>query len=117
MPQAALIGLPSVKPLRRFAQNALLFGLGQRRLDDPGDAGGNLVLYGEDVAEVAVVAIGPDVSAGDCIDQLRGDAHPIAGLADAPFEDVAHPQLPPDPIHIGGLALVAAARIASYHEE
>ena len=79
MPQAALIGLPSVKPLRRFAQNALLFGLGQRRLDDPGDAGGNLVLYGEDVAEVAVVAIGPDVSAGDCIDKFGAEAGSAAG--------------------------------------
>src|SRR5215831_21003450 len=71
MPQAALIGFPTIKPFRRLSQHALLLGLGQRWLDDPRDAGGNLVLHGEDVAEIAVVAIGPDMGSGNRIDQLR----------------------------------------------
>jgi hypothetical protein len=29
-------------------------------------------------------------------DQLRGDAHPVASLANAPFEHIAHAQLAGD---------------------
>ena len=70
VPKAALVGFPGIEAFRRLAQHALLLGLGQRGFDDPGDARGNLVLDGKDVAEVAVVAVGPDMSAGYRIDQL-----------------------------------------------
>ena len=49
---------------------------------------------------------------GERIDQLRGDAHPVATFAHRAFEHVAHPQFAPDPLHIDGLALVRKARIA-----
>ncbi|MGC2201399.1 MAG: hypothetical protein WA633_14810 [Stellaceae bacterium] len=45
-----------------------MLGLGQRRLDDPGDARRDLVLHREDVAEVAVIALGPDVGTRYCVD-------------------------------------------------
>ena len=61
----------------------------QRRHDGLAD----LVLQGEDVGEVAVVALGPDVVAGRAVDQLGGDPHPAAGLAHAAFEHVADAQL------------------------
>ena len=75
VPKPALVGLPGIEPFRRLAQHALLLGLGQRGSMTPGDARGDLVLDGEDVAEVAVVALGPDMGAGGRVDQLRRDAH------------------------------------------
>src|SRR5271169_780570 len=75
VPEAALVRLPSVKAFGRLAQHALLLGLGQCGFDDPGDARGDLVLDGKDVAEVAVVPVGPDMSAGYRIDQLGGNPH------------------------------------------
>ncbi|HTL30474.1 MAG TPA: hypothetical protein VL282_14685, partial [Tepidisphaeraceae bacterium] len=48
----------------------------------------DLVLDGEDVRQVAVEAIGPDVAAGGAVDELRGDPHSVARLANASFKDV-----------------------------
>ena len=41
------------------------------RLDRGDDALGDLVLDGEDVAQLAVVSLGPDVLAGLGVDELR----------------------------------------------
>src|SRR3954447_4254928 len=76
MPKAALIGFPSIEAVRRFAQYAVLFGLGKRRFDEPRNVRRNFVLYGKDVAEIAVVTFRPEVAARARVDQLRGDAHP-----------------------------------------
>ena len=57
---------------------------------------GDLVLDRENVVEVAVVALGPHVVAGRAVDQLGGDPHPAAGLADAAFEHVADAELARD---------------------
>src|SRR5262245_42524222 len=53
------------------------------RLDDRFD---DLVLDGEHVSHLAVVALGPDVIAVGDVDELSGDAQPVPGLADAAFE-------------------------------
>ena len=39
---------------------------------------GDLVLYGEDVGELAVVAFGPEMAAGGDVVELRGDADAVA---------------------------------------
>jgi hypothetical protein len=57
------------------------------------------------------------VQAGLGLDQLRGDADPLAQLAHRPSEHIAHAQLVADPLHIDSLALVGEARIAGDHEE
>ena len=36
----------------------------------------DLVLDGEDIGEIAVVAIGPQMPPVAAVDELRGDAHP-----------------------------------------
>ena len=94
-------------------------GLGglQCRLDDAGDARRHLVLKLEDIFERAVEAVGPEMRAGRRVDQLRGDAHPTAGLAHRAFEHIAHAELAPDLLHIDRLALVGEARIAGDDEE
>ena len=77
----------------------------QRRLDDPRDADRHLVLEIEHVFERAVEAVGPEMRAGRGIDQLRGDAHALAGLAHRAFEHVAHAEFAPDLLHVDRLPL------------
>src|SRR5262245_11294415 len=48
----------------------------------------NLVLDGENVGEIAVVAFGPDMIPGRAVDQLRTDADAASGLAHAAFENM-----------------------------
>ena len=49
------------------------------------------VLKLEDVVERAVEAVGPDVVAGDGVDQLPSDAHSVTGFSYRAFEHVAQP--------------------------
>ena len=82
-----IVGCRITQPrLLAFRQLDLHFGC-----QDQGD----LVLHGEDVADVAVVTLGP-TGAGGRIDQLRGDTHPIAGAADTAFQHVADAQVVAD---------------------
>ena len=66
----------------------------------------DLILQGKDVCERTVVALGPEVSAGGGVDQLRDDAHLIAGFLHTAFQHVAHAQFFPDVLHVGGFAFV-----------
>src|SRR5215470_10676052 len=51
------------------------------------------------------------------VDQLRGDAHSIAGLAHAAFEHVADAEFTADLTYIDGFALVAERRVARDDEQ
>ena len=90
-------------------------------VDAPGQGGddgrGHLVLDGEDVLEVAVVSFRPEVVSGGAVDELGGDADPVARLAHAAFEHVAHAELPGDGAHVHGLALVGERGVAGDDEE
>src|SRR3954454_1527933 len=102
MPKAALIGGPGIETVRRLAHRALPFGIGYRRCDRNSYRLGDLVLHRENVSEIAVIALSPDMLAGFGLDQLRGDADAVAGFAQAAFEHVAHTQFAPDLLHIDG---------------
>ena len=78
---------------------------------------GDLVLNGEDVGEIAVVAVGPEVTAVFALDELRGDAHARAGLADAAFQDESDPEILAHPLHVHRPALVDKRRIARDDEQ
>src|SRR6185503_19833455 len=104
MPKAALISFPGFEVIGRLAQHALPFGLGKRRLDEAGDARRHFLLHGKDVAEVAVVTFRPDVRPRNRVDQLRGNAHPVAALPDRALEHVAYAQLATDLSDIDGAA-------------
>jgi hypothetical protein len=53
----------------------------QRRLYDAGDARRYLVLKLEHIFERTVEPLGPEMRAGDRVDQLPGDPHPPAAFA------------------------------------
>ena len=101
----------------RLALGALV----ARRLDPPGQGGddrrGHLVLDREDVLEVAVVALGPDVAVGIGVDQLHGHAHPVARLAHAALDHVLDAELRRDVLDLDRLALVDERRVARDHEQ
>src|SRR5262249_8937279 len=78
---------------------------------------GNLVLYRENVSEVAVVALGPDMLDALGLDQLRSNPDAIARLAQTAFEHIAHTQFASDLLHVYGAALVGEAGIASDDEQ
>ena len=64
----------------------------QRDLELLDHVGRDLVLDREDVVELAVVGLRPQVRVGAGVDQLRGDPHRVAGLAHRAFEHVRHVQ-------------------------
>ena len=61
--------------------------------------------------------IGPEVLAGRGVDQLGGDAHAAAALADAPLQDVAHPKFAPDLAYVNNLAFVRERRGSGDHRD
>src|SRR5206468_6760918 len=65
----------------------------------------NLILDRENVGQIAIVALGPQMIAGRTVDQLRSDAHATAGLAHTALKNMADPELPPDVAHVHRLAL------------
>src|SRR6516164_3490288 len=89
MPEAALAIIPGAHVLRPFRDHALALGAGQRRLDRGGDTRGDVVLHREDVCQIPVVTLGPEMGTGGYIDELAADAHPLPDPPHAAFEDVA----------------------------
>ena len=65
-------GVDAVRRLRGGTKALLHVEVG---LDHRHHALGDVVLDGEEVAQLAVIALGPDVLAGFGIDELRRDAH------------------------------------------
>jgi hypothetical protein len=87
------------------------------RLDRGDHILGDFILDREDVAQLAVVPLGPDVLTGHCIDELPGDANPSTRGPDAAFEDVTDGQLDTDLPNVDGSPLVGEGRVARDDEE
>ena len=87
-------------------RGAKIFRRVELRLDRGDDSFGDLVLNREHVGEIAVVAFRPDVAAGRDIVELGRDAHAVAALAHAAFDDIADAKFFGDLLHVDGLALV-----------
>src|SRR5215472_4922990 len=102
---------------RRTSGRAVDFSSLQCGLDDPGDADRHLVLKFENIFQRAVKTIGPQMSTGVGLYQLRGDAHAVPALAHRAFEDVADPELAPYLLHIDSSSLVSEAGIAGDNKE
>jgi hypothetical protein len=75
----------------------------------------DLVLDREDVVELAVVGLRPQVRVGPGADQLRRDTHRVAGLAHRAFEHIGNVQRARDLRDAGLLALERERRRARRH--
>src|SRR4029079_18477475 len=82
------------------------------RLDGRYDSPRNLVLHREDVADDALMLLGPDLVAARSVDKTARYAKPFAASAHAALEDVAHTQLLRDHPVVEDLALVGKGRVS-----
>jgi hypothetical protein len=76
MPHTLSHNVPRVESFHSVDCRAAL-DLEQFRLDCACNALRSLVLNGEDIGEVSVTPLGPDVRSGSCVNQLRRDADSI----------------------------------------
>ena len=65
----------------------------------------DLVLHREHIRQIAVVALGPEMTAGDDVVQLRGDADMVAVLAHRALDDIADAELLADLLRCTDLPL------------
>jgi hypothetical protein len=113
-PQGEVVG---VLVCLGLAPRALDLGLAQHRRDRADHAFGDPVLQIERVFEGAVEAVGPQVLAACRLDELAGDAHPVARLAKAALDHIPHAELTRDLLRIRTLSLVAEAGVAGDDRE
>jgi hypothetical protein len=69
------------------------------------DLRGDLVLDCEDVLELTIVPVAPQVKAGRGVDQLRRDPYLVANLANIALEHVANAAVTTDVGHVDHLPL------------
>ena len=100
---ALQIVVVGVDVLRRRRLDRLLLLRQQPHLELLDDRLGDLVLDGEDVGQVAVIAVGPEMRSVCAVDELRVDAHPLARLADASFQHVRDVEPPAHLLDVGVL--------------
>src|SRR5258705_10274340 len=105
-----------VETLGRLALGTLDLGFFHHWRDRPDNALRHLILQVEDIDKPAVKPVCPKMCPGGGIDELPRDTYPVCGLSNAAFQDVPHPQLTPDLLHVDGAPLVGEARIARDHE-
>ena len=74
-------------------------------LTEPTTRVGDFVLQLENIGELAVVSLGPQMIAERRVDELPGHANAVRRFAHASFENVAHAQLPGDLTHVDRLRL------------
>ena len=102
---------------RRLARHEVLL----RGLDAAWQRGhdrrGQLVLDGENVVELAVVSLGPDVRVGRSVDQLGGHPELAARFADAALHQILRAQLLGDFAQVHRLPLVDEGGVARDDEQ
>ena len=97
------------------ARTHLQFAHAQRDAQRIGDGPCDVLLDGKDVVQLTVVGFRPQVVAIVSLDQLGGDAHPVASLAHAAFQHMRDPELRGDVRDIPGVALEVERRGAAGH--
>ncbi len=112
--QQAIVGVHIRRDLLLGRDQALV-------LQAPDDGDDNrfrqLVLYGEEFGQRAVVLVRPDMIAARSIDELTGNPNLLAHLAHAALETVGNPEFLADLARIDVAALEREAGIARGHEQ
>src|SRR6187401_18930 len=86
-------------------------------LDRPGNAAGDLILHGEDVADLPVVPFCPVMGTCGCVNELGTDSQSIATTAHAAFQHVTHAKLSRDLAHADRAALVDEGGVTGDDEQ
>src|SRR5262249_57464181 len=90
------VGVVSLRIVRRFGGDDLLFVSGEVRTQLIGDSFGNFTLHRKDVGQFAIEGIGPKVRVIGRFDQLNVDTHRVATSLHAAFKDVGNAELSGD---------------------
>src|SRR6476646_5656396 len=98
--------------VRAATNDQRFFGLAQLDLKRGYDLAREFVLHGENIGEITIEALGPDMRTALCVDELAGNADAVARLAHTTFQHVAHAEVTTDLLHIDRLALVGEGRVA-----
>ena len=114
--EAALVAVPSVEALRRLAVRDLLLVAREFGLDHRRDLLRHRILDVEDVGEVEVVDLGPELGPGLGGDEPGRDAHALAVPPDAALDEVAHAERRPKRPGVD-LAATGGRRVAGHHRE
>src|SRR4029079_10392938 len=64
-----------------------------------------------------VIAVGPELAAGTCVDQLRGNAHALIGALDASVDDVTNVEVLADLADVRRLVLVCDGGTARHDDQ
>ena len=117
VPHSTLIEFVCVLVLLRPPHNAVALEFEEFGLDGANDRSDDLVLYIEQVGELAIVPLRAQMMTGISLDQLPRDTYPAARFTNAALKDIARPQLPSDHLDVNGLPLEREGRAAGYHRE
>src|SRR5882724_223914 len=110
MPHTLSHRVPRVE-IFRSADGRAPLDLEQFRLDRACNALRYVVLNGEDIGEVSVIPLCPDVRSGRCVNQERRDAYSVRRFPHAADEHITYPQFAAHLLHVDGATLVGEARI------
>src|SRR5215471_21028046 len=108
---------PGIEVLRSVTPRAKVLGSVDLRLNSRNDGFSDLVLHVEDTSQLAIVALRPKLITDRGVIELCRDAHAIATLADAAFDQIVDPEFLADPFRVYRLAFVDEGGIASDDEE
>src|SRR4029077_4474090 len=117
MPEPALAIIPGAHVLGTLCDYALGLSAGQCWLDRGGDTRGDVVLHCEDVGQIPVVTLRPEMGAGGCVDELAADAHPLPGPAHAPLKDIADAKVAANLLEVDRFSFVGECGIAGDDEK
>jgi hypothetical protein len=106
------IKLVRLRIRRRALLDRFLFSRQQFQFERVDDRFRNFILQREDVVQVAIVALGPQMAVGRALDQLCRDAHAVARFAHAALENMRDIELAGDLSDIDSLRLERERRVA-----
>src|SRR5437868_10793059 len=78
--------------LRRLSSRLLSTSYGEPSNQSSHDGRDHFVLNRENILDVAVIALGPEMVSAGCLDQLSSDPHAIPCPAQASLDDKARPE-------------------------
>src|SRR5262249_52466102 len=96
----------SFQVLRRTLRKLLPFGLGKPHAQGPSNSFSDIALDTEDVSQLPIVGLCPEVEISLRVNQLHIDPHPISRSLHAALKNVRHAKLLCDLGKIPGFALI-----------
>ena len=115
--QCAHDQIPGIEAVWRLPASPCGLGRQDLRLDRPNDAVGDVVLQLENIEQLAIVSLRPQMGPLRGVDQLAGDPDRVGRLAHAAFQHISDAQLARDLANIDRLALVGECGISRDDEE